>query len=187
MVNKRTKDDRKSSPKARHGTVESAREMIKLLTIHLRQGHPEALERIEKWIEAFPELKTECRALDDLVTKAIAAWVHAAGLGDPLSEVAARKDAATLFDDLVGQGETSALDRILASTVVVAHLAHARAAIVAAQKTDHPGIRLAREKILSASQKRLLSAIKSYQVLAKKRGEGLKPRTKLKIFESSSA
>ncbi len=172
--------------KKRHGSVESAREMVKLLTVRANEGHPEAAASIEKWLEAFPELRPECRALDELAEKAEAAWAVAVGFGDKLAEQAAREEAAMLKQELSGDN-ASLLDRVLASTVVVAHLAHTRAAIMAAQKADHPGIREARERVLSVAQKRLAAAVKAHRLLAHKQGKGMRPKAKLKIFEPSAA
>lgn len=172
--------------KKRHGTVENAREMVKMLTIHANQGHPEAVGSIEKWLEVFPELKPECRALDELAEKAEAAWAASVGFGDKLAEQAARDEATKLKQELTGDSP-SLLDRVLASTVVIAHMAHTRAAIMAAQKADHPGIREARERVLSAAQKRLAAAVKAHRLLARKKGKGMKPKAKLKVFEPSAA
>jgi len=172
--------------KKRHGTVESAREMVKLLTVRANEGHPEAVASVQKWLEAFPELKPECRALDELADKAVAAWAASVGFGDKLAEQAARDEAAKLKRELTGDN-ASLLDRVLASTVVVAHLAHTRAAVMAAQKADHPGIREARERVLSAAQKRLAAAVKAHRLLARKKGKGVRPKAKLKLFEPSVA
>lgn len=172
--------------KKRHGTVENAREMVKLLTVRANEGHLEAVGCIEKWLEVFPELKPECRALDELAEKAVAAWAVSVGFGDKLAEQAARDEAAKLKQELTGHS-TSLLDRVLASAVVVAHMAHTRAAIMAAQKADHTGLREARERVLSAAQKRLAAAVKAHRLLARKKGKGLRPKAKLKIFEPSAA
>lgn len=167
--------------KPRHGSVASAREMVKLLTIRASQGHPEAVASIEKWLEAFPELRPECRALDELAEKATAV-----GFGDPVAEKAARDEAGRLRKELTGN-TTSLLDRVLASAVVVAHLAHTRAAVVAAQKAEHPGVREYRERVLSAAQKRLAAAVKAFRLLTRKKGKGMRPKGKLKVFEPSAA
>jgi hypothetical protein len=172
--------------KKRHGTVESAREMVKLLTVRANEGHPEAVASIEKWLEVFPELKPECRALDELAEKAVAAWAAAVVFGDKLAEKAARDEASKLRAELTGPSP-SILDRVLASAVVVAHMAHTRAAVMAAQKADHPGVREARERVLSAAQKRLAAAVKAHRLLARKKGKGMRPKAKLKIFEPSAA
>ncbi len=172
--------------KKRHGSVESAREMVKLLTVRANEGHPEAVGSIEKWLEAFPELKPECRALDELAEKAVAAWAASVGFGDKLAEQAARDEASKLKQELTGDSP-SLLDRVLASAVVVAHMAHTRAAVMAAQKADHPGIREARERVLSAAQKRLAAAVKAHRLLAHKKEKRMRPKAKLKVFEPSVA
>lgn len=172
--------------KTRHGSVASAREMVKLLTTRASQGHPDAVSSIEKWLEAFPELRPECRALDELAEKAEAAWAAAVGFGDPLAEKTARDEAVRLRAELTGDAP-SLLDRVLASAVAVAHLAHTRAAVVAAQKAEHPGVREYRERVLSAAQKRLAAAVKAFRLLTRKKGKGMRPKGKLKIFEPSAA
>lgn len=172
--------------KKRHGSVASALEMVKLLTVRANEGHPEAVGSIEKWLEAFPELKPECRALDELAEKAVAAWAASVGFGDKLAEQAARDEASKLKQELTGHS-SSLLDRVLASTVVVAHLAHTRAAVMAAQKADHLGIREARERVLSAAQKRLTAAVKTHRLLTHKKEKGVRPKAKLKVFEPSAA
>lgn len=163
-----------------------AREMIKLLTIHASHGHPEAVDSIARWLEKFPALRPEVRALDDLAAKAEAAWVAAVGFGDPVAERAARDEAAAMKAELLGDAP-SVLDRVLASAVVVARLSHDRAARVAALKADHPGVREARERVLSAAQKRLVAAVKAWQLLAGKKARGMTPKGKLKIFEPGGA
>jgi hypothetical protein len=160
--------------------------MVKLLTIQANQGRPEAVGSIEKWLEAFPELRPECRALDELAAKTEAAWVKAVAFGDPLAERAAGEEAAAMKAELLGDAP-SALDRVLASVVAVARLSYDRAARVAAQKADHPGVREARERVLSAAQKRLAAAVKTWQLLAGKKAKGLRPKGGLKIFEPDAA
>jgi hypothetical protein len=160
--------------------------VIKILTIHANQGHPEAGDAVGRWLEQFPQLKPEVRELDDLAAKAEAAWAKAVGFGDPLAERAARDEAAAMKAELLGDAP-SVLDRVLASAVVVARLSHDRAARVAAQRADHPGVREARERVLSTAQKRLVAAVKAWQLLAGKKARGLRPKGRLKIFEPDAA
>lgn len=51
-----------AAKKPRHGSVASAREMVKLLTIRASEGHADAADRIVKWLEAFPELAAKVEA-----------------------------------------------------------------------------------------------------------------------------
>ena len=162
-----------------------AREMIKLLTIRVNQGHPTSVESIVRWLEQFPELKSENHALNSLADKAVAAWVKAVGFGDPLAEIAAQNDAAELKAELLGHAP-SMLDKVLASAVIVATLSHNRAVQVAAQPTQHPGMREARDRILSKAQKRLVEAIKAWQLLDRKKDKGLQPKGKLAIFDPAA-
>jgi hypothetical protein len=166
--------------------LNGAREIVRLLTGRLREGHAEAAGSIARWLDAYPELKGECRALDTLAAKAEAAWVSAVGGGDPLAERAARDEAAAMTAELLGDAP-SLLDRVLASAVVVAALSYYRAAQVAAQPAAHPGVRESRERVLSAAQKRLVAAVKGWELVAKKKAEGLRPRKMLKVFEPAAA
>ena len=174
------------APKKRHGSVQGAREMVKLLTIHAQQGHPGSVASIEKWLEVFPELRPESQALVELAERTEAAWATAVSLGDPLAEQVARGESAKLKAELMGDAP-SQLDRVMASVVVVAHLAHSRAAIMAAQRTEHIGVREYRERILSATQKRLVSAIKAHTLITRKKKKGMRPKQKLKLFEPFTA
>ena len=69
---------------------------------------------------------------------------------------------------------------------VVATMSHNRAAQIAAQSTQHPGVREARDRVLSKAQKRLIEAIKAWQLLDKRKGKGLQPKAKLAIFEPAA-
>lgn len=174
-----------AKPRRRYGTVAGARHMVKMLGVRASQGHPEAVDSIAKWVEVFPELKGEFKALGALADKAEGAWAKAAAFGDPLAETAARDEAAALRAELVGD-TPSVLDRVVGSLVAVSHLAHHRAAVMAAQPTEHVGVRAAREKTLSVAQKRLADAVRTFRLLAKKKARGVRPRRKLKIFEPAA-
>lgn len=163
-------------------TPEFARSIIKDLKHHAKQGHPEAVDSILRWLEKFPELKSEVRELDDLAAKAEAAWVSAVAAGDPLAEQAARGEAAGLRADLLGPAP-STLDKILAGTVVVAHMGYQRAAFLAAQRTDQSAVREERDRRLSAAQKRLHEAVKGWKLIAGKKAKGLRPKGNLKVFQ----
>jgi hypothetical protein len=160
--------------------------MIKHLKYHAEQGHAWAGDSVLRWLEKFPTLKSEFRQLDDLATKAEAAWVRAAAFGDPLAERATRDEVAALKAELLGDAP-SVLDKVLASALVVAHLAHNRAAIVAALKADHPAVQAARQRGLSEAQKRLVAATKAWLLLAGKKAKGLHPKARLKVFEPCGA
>ena len=166
--------------------MSQARETVKLLKIRASQGHPEAAESVVRWLTMFPELKAEARELDAMADRAEAAWAAAVGFGDPLAERAARAEAASVRAELVGDAP-SLLERVLASAVVVAHLAHQRAAVMAARTAEHTGVRAARERVLSAAQTRLAAAVKAFRLVAKKKAKGVRPRRKLKVFEPAAA
>jgi hypothetical protein len=159
-----------------------ARNMIKTLTDRAKQGHPEAADSVLRWLEKFPELKPTVWELDDLSVKAEAAWVRAVAFGDPLSERAAREEIAELKSGLLGPAP-SITEKILASAVLVAYMSYQRAALVAAQKADHPAVQEARDRRLANAQKRLLAAIKGWELIAGKKANGLRPKGRLKLFE----
>lgn len=163
-----------------------ARQVVKHLKQHAEQGHQWPNDSILKWLAKFPELKSEFRQLDDLATRAEGAWVRAAAFGDPMAERATRDEVAALKAELLGAAP-SVLDEVLASSLVVAHLAHNRAAVVAAQPADHPAVRAARQRVLSEAQRRLVAATRAWLLLAGKKARGLTPKGKLKIFEPAAA
>jgi len=161
-----------------------AKEAIRSLTMRAANGEPGASEQLVVWLKDFPEHKSEVKALDDLMAKTEALWANAASFGDKLAEQAARDEAAALRTQLLPPNATI-LDQILASAVVVAYLAHARAALRAAGTTDIPALQTARERWLSEAQKRLLSALKNWQLIMGKKTRGM--RTPLKLFDAAQA
>jgi hypothetical protein len=162
-----------------------AREMIKILIVRAKQGHPEAADSVFRWLEVFPQLKPEFRELDDLVNKTESAWVRAVGFGDPLAERAAQDELAAMKAELLGPG-ASVLEKILVSAVVVAHLAHQRAAMMAASPANQSAVSAMRDRRLTATQKRLLAAVKAWELIAEKKAKGLRPKGKLELFEPDS-
>jgi hypothetical protein len=156
--------------------------MIEEFTKRAKQGYPETAERVLAWLEVYPELRPLVRELDSLAERAEGAWVTAAAVGDPLVEKAVRAEVAAMKRELV-PADAGVLERVLATSVVVAHLAHHRAVVQAARPASHPAVAAARERTLSAGQKRLLAAVKGWQLVARKKRKGVKPRKKLKLFE----
>ena len=78
-------------------------------------------------------------------------------------------------------------DKILASTVIVAHLGYQQAALAAAVPTDMPEVREARERLLLKAQRRLQDAVRGWELHANKKAKGLRPGPRLKIFEPGVA
>ena len=162
---------------------EYAKSMIRTLADRARQGKPEAAERVLAWLEKFPELRSTVRELDDLTAKVEDAWVRALTGQDALAERAARDEVAGMKAELVAPG-AGVLERVLAGAVVVAYLAHQRAAAVAARSAA-PGVAAVRDRRLTAAQKRLVAAVKALETVARKKAAGVRPGRKLKLFDPS--
>jgi hypothetical protein len=179
----RTKTATERGNEGRRGTVEHARGMIEELTRRARAGHPEAVGRVLAWLEAYPELRPLVRELGSLAERAEGAWVTAAAFGDPLAESAVRDQVAAMKGELL-PAAAGVLERVLATALVVAHLAHHRAAVQAARPAAHPAVAAARDRALSAAQKRLLAAVRGWELVARKKRKGVKPKRRLKLFQA---
>lgn len=127
-------------------------------------------------------MKSLVRGLDDLATKVERAWVERLSGTDELSKKAIEDDLAAMKAELLGPAP-SVTDKILVASVLVAPLSFQRAALHASLSTDKPEVRAARDRLLTAAQKRLQDAIKGWELLAGKKAKGLHPRGKLKLFE----
>lgn len=173
-----------NSGRKRRCTVTYAKGMIEELTRRAKGGHPEAAGRVMAWLNEFPELKPLVRELDSLAERAEGAWVTAAAFGDPLAERAVRDEVEGMKRELLPP-DAGVLERVLATTVVVAHLSHHRAAVQAARPASHPAVATVRERTLSAAQKRLLAAVKGWELIARKKRKGVRPAKKLKLFKPS--
>lgn len=145
-------------------------------------GDPQAVVYLFDWLAKHPEMKATVRELDNLATRTEAAWVERLYGSDPLARRAAEEDVASLKAQLLGD-EATPLDRVLASTVVVAHLAHQRASRLAAKPADTPGMQGVRERNLSGAQKRLLAAVRGWRLIADRKRKGVRPANKLKLFQ----
>lgn len=168
--------------KGKRCTVEFAKGMIEELTKRAKEGHPEAAGRVLAWLNEFPELKPLVRELDSLAERAEGAWVTAAAFRDPLVEKAVRDEVSVMKQELL-PADAGVLERVLATAVVVAHLSHHRAAVQAARPASHPAVAAARERTMSVTQKRLVAAVKGWQLVARKKRKGVRPAKKLKLFE----
>jgi hypothetical protein len=145
-------------------------------------GSKEAVENLLLWLEKYPDMRSLVRELDGLATKVERAWVHRMCGTDELSKKAIEADLAVMKAELLGPSPSIA-DKILASTVLIAHLGFQRAALASSLPTDKPEVRVAREKLLSAAQKRLQDALKGWELHTGKKARGLRPRGGLKLFE----
>lgn len=159
-----------------------AKNTILSLAKRAEQGNKEAVETLLWWLEKHPNMRCLVRGLDDLATKVERCWVERLSGTDELSKKAIEDDLAALRAELLGPAPSVA-DKILAASVLVAHMSYQRAALHASLPTDKPEVRHARERLLTVAQKRLQDAIKGWELLAGKKAKGLHPKGKLKLFE----
>ena len=155
---------------------------IRELVKRAERGDKRAVESLYVWLERHPEMRSLVRELDDLSTKVERAWVKRMGGGDELSKKAVEDDLAAMKAELLGPAP-SVTDKILASTVLVSHLAFQRAALAASQPTDKPEVREARERLLTIASKRLAAATKAWEQVAGKKAKGDRPRGTLRLFQ----
>ena len=163
-----------------------ARNKILDLAKRAEGGSKEAVENLLLWLERHPGMRSLVRGLDDLATKVERAWVQRMCGTDELSKKAIEDDLAAMRAELLGPAPSVA-DRILTASVLVAHLSFQRAALAASLPTDKPEVRHARERLLTAAQKRLQDAIRGWELLAGKKAGSLHPKGKLKLFEPDGA
>jgi hypothetical protein len=154
------------------------KETVRSLTARASAGERGAAEQLAQWLAEFPEHRPAVAALRTLAEKAEIAWVKAVAQGNALAEQAARDEAATLRAELMPP-DAGVLDRVLADAVVVSWLAYSQAALVAASGADSPSVQAARDRRLSDALKRLLTALKGWQLIAGKKARGLRPPLKL--------
>jgi hypothetical protein len=159
-----------------------AKQTVLSLAKRAEGGSKEAVERLTRWLDRYPEMKSLVRGLDDLAAKVERAWVERLCGTDELSRRAIEGELAAMRAELLGPAP-SVTDKVLAGTVLVAHLGYQRAALAAALPADKPGVREARERLLSIAQKRLQDALKWWELHAGNKAKGLRPRGKLKLFE----
>lgn len=156
-------------------------ELVKSLTGRAAKGDATAIDTLSKLLADHPELKPAVRQLDDLAERVEDCWVKAAAFGDAVAEAAVRDQVGRLKAELLGAAP-GVLERILASAVAVAHLSFQHAAAVAGQKPPSAGVATARDRQLSAAQKRLFGAAKAWGLIAGKKAKGLRPKPGIKLF-----
>lgn len=171
-----TADQGKPAPPAH------ARATIRDLARRAEGGDKEAVATLVRWLELYPDLRALVDGLVDLATKVERAWVRRLCGTDELSKKAIADDLAALKAELLGPAP-SATARILASTVLIAHLAYQRAALAASDPAASPEVRAAREKLMTAAQKRLQDAVRGWDQYAGKAAKGVRPRAGLALFE----
>jgi hypothetical protein len=148
------------------------------------RGDKEAAERAAEILTRFPDFRASVRVLDDLITKVETAWVRVVSYGDPRAEKAVAENAAKLKDELLGPNP-GLVDQVLANAVIVAYLAHQHAAALMTVKCDSGTLRAARERRLEVAQRRLFAAVKSFELIRRKRTGGASPRLGLKLLDTS--
>lgn len=149
-------------------------------------GDPQAVEHLFGWLAKHPEMRSTIRELDDVTARTEAAWVERLCGTDPLARRAAEEEVAALKGQML-DGHDTPLDRILAGAVVVAHLAHQRAARLAAKPAAMPGMHGVRDRNLTSGQKRLLAAVRGWRLIAEMKRKGVRAKGKLKLFEPGEA
>ena len=135
--------------------------MIEVFQREAETGKKEAVERLNRWLDWYPEHRGTVPALADLTAKVEGAWAKAVSFGDPLAEEAARREAEGLKAELLTP-DAGFVERILASTVAVGYLAQQHASGLAAVKTTHSTVRAARDRRQTVAQRRFLDALKGW-------------------------
>lgn len=176
---------REGSPeweKTLHLNPAYVRNTILELVRRAERGDKRAVESLYRWLERSPDMRSLVRELDELTTKVERAWVQRMCGTDELSKKAIEDDLAAMKAELLGPAP-SVTDKLLASTVLVSHLAFQRASLAASQPTDKPEVHEARERVLTIALKRLTAAAKTWEQVGGKKAKGLRPRGRLKLFQ----
>jgi len=158
------------------------RETLLSLTERAEGGDKEAAEVLFTWLKEEPGIRPMVRGLEDLAIKIERVWVDRHSGTDELRKGVLREEIEAMRTGLLGTAP-SIVEKLLASTVVVAHLSFQQASAVAASKASGLGEREARERQLSMAQKRLIAAVKAWEQISGKKAAGLGPRGQLGIFE----
>lgn len=183
MAAKPTRKARKTE-KAAFQSAENARATILRLAKRAETGDQQAVEFLHGWLERFPDLRALVRELDELAIKVERCWVRRFGAADELlSREAVEADLNRTRAELLGPSPT-VVERMLASTVLIAHLAYQSAALAAAQAAQ-PEVRAARERLLSGAQKRLQDAVKGWATYTASVARGTGARRKLRLFDAA--
>ncbi len=140
-----------------------------------------AVENLEEWLKLHPDMRHLVRTLDDLTTKVEGCWVDRHTGTDELAKKALRDEMAAMKGELLGS-TPSILEKILGSAVLIAHLSYQRAAHTASFAADNLGVQAARERQMTAAQKRLVAALKAWEQIAGKKAAGIRPPGKLALF-----
>jgi len=158
------------------------REVLKSLTDRAAGGDAGAARDMAELLDRHPHLRATVPALMALIERAEAAWVAVAAGRDEVARQAVAAEVAAMKAELLPP-DAGVLDRVLAGALVVAHLAHANAALTAASPADHPTVQLTREKRLSSAQQRLFAALRNHRMIKGTKARGLRPP--LKLFDAA--
>jgi len=158
------------------------RNTVESLIRRAEGGDRGAAELLFGWLEKNPDTRSTIRGLDELALKIERMWAERLFGTDEVGKAALREEVAALKAGLLGPAP-SALEKILANSVVIAHLSFQQASMVASGTAEGAGGREARERRLSLAQKRLIAAVKTWEQISGKKAAGLRPRGKIAIFE----
>ena len=114
-----------------------AKNTILSLARRAEGGSREAAEALARWLEKYPDMRPLVRELADLATRVERAWVERMCGADELSRKAVEDDLAAMRAEMLGPSP-SVTDKILAASVLVAHLSYQRAALAASRRRTRP-------------------------------------------------
>ena len=174
-----------TSEAALFNSMAYVRNTILDLAKRAESGDRHAVDRLFEWLEKYPQMRSLIRQLDDLADRAEQIRMERMFGKDELSKKGMRDHLETIRNELLGS-DPSVTDRLMAGTVIIAHLDFQRAAMAAAVVAEQPGVREARERLLSMAQKRLQGAIRGWSLYRRKKSERLL-RRKISLFEPSKA
>jgi hypothetical protein len=159
--------------------------VMKDLATSASQGSKWAAKSLEEWAAKYPDVARSLSQLGDLCEVAEEAWVKAVAGESPVDQVSVRDEIAGMKAELLPE-KASILERVLASSLITAYLAHQRAVTWAARPAPQEGVAAARDRRVESTSKRLLVAIKTLSLVRQQQVRGLEPRVKLKVFEAGA-
>lgn len=159
---------------------------MKNLCNMIAQGTKWAIGSLEKWMAKFPDVARELalERLGDLCANAEIEWVKALVGDNPLDKIGVNDQITAMKTELSGDNP-SILEKVLVSSVVIAHLAHHRAVMWAARPAQEQAVATFRDRRVESTSRRLMLAVKALAVVRQQQIRGLAPRMKLKLFEAT--
>lgn len=186
MVNKKPRAGSRAWEEERRRDPAYVRATVLELAREADRGTKQAAEFLLGWLEQYPEMRSLVSQLDDLATRVERAWVLRLAGDDELARRALADDLAATKAELLGPAP-SVTDKVLAGALLVAQFAFQRAALAATLPADSPEVRTARDKLLTAAQRRLHDAVRAWELYSGKKAKGLRPQGGLKLFEPDAA